>query len=123
MPAMDRWELSKRSELYTTNAIQCARQGRPPSNYYALVQAILQFQYQAMLPDVRIPMYVTLNQADEFFGPQAKKIPGMLTGLNQNQKFLRTLTYDTGTQFHDQPLGPNASQEFIFDWLNAVLGV
>jgi len=28
----------------------------------------------------------------------------------------------TGTQFHDQPLGPQASQEFIFDWLDAVLG-
>lgn len=123
IPPLDRWQLSKRSELYTTNALLCARQGKPPSDYYGLCQAILQFQYQSTLPNVRIPMYVCDNQFDEFFGPQARQIPGMLTALNSNQKFLRSLTEQTGTQFHDQPLGPHASQEFIFDWLDAVLGV
>ena len=122
MTPLERWELSKRSELYTTNALLSARKGRPPSDYYALGKAILAFQYQDVLPKIRIPMFVCDNQFDEFFGPQAKKIPSMLTGLNDDQKFLRSLTEQTGTQFHDQPLGPQASQEFIFGWLDAVLG-
>lgn len=122
MTPLERWQLSKRSELYTTDALVSARKGRPPSDYYALGKAILAFQYQDTLPKIGIPMYVCDNQFDEFFGPQARKIPGMLTGLNSNQKFLRSLTEKTGTQFHDQPLGPQASQEFIFDWLDAVLG-
>ena len=122
MTALERFTLSKRSELYTRNALLGARRGRPPSDYYGLIQAILAFQYQSTLPKVRIPTYVCDNQLDEFFGPQARKVPSMLTGLSANQKFLRTLTLATGTQFHDQPLGPQASQEFIFDWLGAVLG-
>lgn len=123
MTPLERFTLSKRSELYTRNALLCARQGRPPSDYYGLVQALLAFQYQSTLPKVGIPTYVCDNQLDEFFGPQAKKVPSMLTGLTSNQKYLRHLTLATGTQFHDQPLGPQAAQEFIFDWLDAVLGV
>jgi hypothetical protein len=122
MTPLERFTLSKRSELYTRNALVCARQGRPPSDYYGLIRAILAFQYQSTLPKVRIPTYVCDNQLDEFFGPQARRVPSMLTGLSADQKFLRTLTLATGTQFHDQPLGPQASQEFIFDWLGAVLG-
>jgi len=122
MTALERFTLSKRSELYTPNALQCGRRGVPPSDYYGLGKAILAFQYQDDLPRIRIPMYICDNQLDEFFGPQARRIPGMLTGLNADQKFLRSLTVQTGTQFHDQPLGPQASQEFIFDWLDAVLG-
>ncbi len=76
-----------------------------------------------MLPTVNIPTYVTVNQLDEFFGPQGEKVLGMLTSLTKNQKYRRSLTMATGTQFHDQPLGPQASQEFIFDWLDTVLGV
>ncbi|MBM3664835.1 MAG: hypothetical protein FJW92_03450 [Actinobacteria bacterium] len=123
MTPLERFTVSKRSELYTRNALVCARQGRPPSDYYGLLQAILAFQYQSTLPKVGIPTYVCDNQLDEFFGPQAKKIPSMLTGLTGDQKYLRHLTLATGTQFHDQPLGPQAAQEFIFDWLDAVLGL
>lgn len=123
MTPVERFTLSKRSELYTRNALLSARRGRPPSDYYGVVQAILAFQYQSILPKVGIPTYVCDNQLDEFFGPQARRIPAMLTGLDSNQKYLRDLTLATGTQFHDQPLGPQASQEFIFDWLDAVLGL
>lgn len=122
MTPLERFTLSKRSELYTRDALVRARQGRPPSDYYGLLTAVLAFQYQDTLPKVGIPTYVCNNQLDEFFGPQARKVPSMLTGLTSDQKFLRSLTLATGTQFHDQPLGPQASQEFIFDWLGAVLG-
>ncbi len=123
MTHLERFTVSKRSEIYTANALACARRGVPPSDYFGLVEAILAFQYQSVLPGVRIPTLVCLNQMDEFFGPQGRKVPAMLTGLGPNQKFLRTLTFSTGTQFHDQPLGPQASQEFICDWIAATLGI
>ncbi len=123
MPHVDQFTVSKRSEIYTQTALLCARRGQPPSDYYGVIKAILNFQYQSVLPTVNIPTYVTVNQLDEFFGPQGEKVLGMLTSLTKDQKYRRSLTMATGTQFHDQPLGPQASQEFIFDWLDTVLGV
>ena len=59
--------------------------------------------------------------------PRAKQINGCTDlgsdVVTKDQKYRRSLTMATGTQFHDQPLGPQASQEFIFGWLDTVLGV
>lgn len=123
LDALQRFQISKRSEIFTPEALTDARRGRAPQDYFGTLEAMLPFQYQDALAAITIPTYVCANQLDEFFGPQPRRAYGMLKSVPAQSKFLRSLNLASGAAFHDQPLGPQVSQEFIFDWLDTVLGV
>jgi hypothetical protein len=59
---------------------------------------------------------VTSNEGDEFFAGQSKEAFDLLR-LPDAKKQLLELTAAQGAQLHDQPMGPQVAQEYVFDWL------
>jgi hypothetical protein len=75
----EQFVIHKRSEILTTQALDDARAGRPPSDYFGVLEAILRFSYAADYRAITIPTLLTANDGDTFFGRQpyeALRSPG-----------------------------------------------
>ncbi len=123
-PDMSRTEqfvLYKRGEIFSRQVLEEARAGKPISDYYALVEQMLKFDFEADYKQIRIPTMLTSNQGDEFFADQPKEAFEFLTNVPASQKVLLNLTAAQGASLHDQPIGPQVAQEYIFDWLDDLL--
>ena len=118
MPRTDQFVLYKRGEIFSRQVLEEARAGKPISNYYGLVEQILKFDFESDYKQIRIPTMLTSNQGDEFFGAQPKEAFEFLTNVPPSQKVLLNLTAAQGASLHDQPIGPQVAQEYIFDWLD-----
>lgn len=114
---VDQFEIMKRGEIFTTQVQDDARAGKPPSDYYALLQAILPFDYTADYQAITIPTLLTQNQGDTSFGSQPQLAYSLLTKVPAADKKLVRFTAAEGAQLHDQPMAPQFAQETIFSWL------
>lgn len=121
--SLGRFTIHKRGEIFQRAMLRDARAGRPPSDYFGLLQSMLPFTYPADLAAVRIPTLVTANQNDTLMKGQSRKAYSLLRSVPAESKRLVGLTIAIGGQLHDQPVGPRVAQELIFDWLDDVLGV
>jgi hypothetical protein len=121
-PAIERWQIRKRGEIFSAQFMRDARANRPPNDYFQMLQATLPFTYADDLTRITIPTLVTHNQNDEFFDLQSRQCYRLLRSLPAEAKRLLPLTVSMGAQMHDQPLGPQVAQELIFDWLDRALG-
>ena len=110
--------IHKRSEIFTTQAQDDARAGKPPSDYFGLVEALSRFNYADDYRAITIPTLVTANQGDTFFGQQPHQAFGLLTNVPAADKKLIVFTDAEGAEGHDQPMAPQFSQETIFSWLD-----
>ena len=59
----------------------CARAGRPPSDYFGLLEAILRFDFTADYHAITIPALLTANDGDTFFGRQPYEAFSLLTSV------------------------------------------
>ena len=121
MPRTAQFVLYKRGEIFSREVLEEARAGKPISNYYGLVEQMLKFDFEADYKQIRIPTMLTSNQGDEFFATQSEEAFAFLTNVPASQKVLLKLTAAQGASLHDQPIGPQVAQEYIFDWLDDLL--
>ncbi len=121
MSRPDQFVLYKRGEIFSRQIQQEARAGQPISNYYGLIEEILKYDFEADYKQIRIPTMLTMNEGDEFFGEQPVQAFEFLVNVSASQKTLLKLTGAQGASLHDQPIGPQVAQEYIFDWLDGYL--
>jgi hypothetical protein len=117
IPIEDQFVIHKRSEIMTTQALEDARAGRPPSDYYGVVEAVLSFDVRADYREITIPTLVTANEGDTAFRAQPYEAYALLTKVPAADKKLVVFTSAEGAQRHDQPMAPQFAQEVIFGWL------
>ena len=117
----EQFTIYKRGEIFDKRIQDEARAGKPPSNYYALIESILPFEFGDDLRAITIPTMVTANQGDEFFADQSGQAFDMLDRVPASRKVLAKFTAAQGAQLHDQPFGPQVVQESVFDWLDEQL--
>jgi hypothetical protein len=113
----EQFVVHKRGEIFTTRTLEDARAGRPPSDYFGLLEAILRFDFTADYREITIPTLVTANEGDTFFGPQPDEAFDLLVKVPAADKKLVVFTSAEGAQRHDQPMAPQFAQEVIFGWL------
>ncbi|MFM7509909.1 MAG: hypothetical protein ACKO5A_10235, partial [Actinomycetota bacterium] len=107
------FELKKRLEIWTREALQQVRAGQVPSDWYAISRRMQEFAVTDLLGRITVPFLVTRHDGDAL-NPQAQQV---LDGLGSTEKQLRTFTYGQGAQLHDAPMAPQNRNEVIFDWL------
>jgi pimeloyl-ACP methyl ester carboxylesterase len=117
----EQFTIHKRSEIFTTQALEDARAGRPPSDYFGLLEAFLPFDYTDDFKAITIPTLLTANQGDPFFGTQPQLAFTLLENVPPADKKLIQFTSAEGAQLHDQPMAPQFAQESIFGWLDPIL--
>jgi pimeloyl-ACP methyl ester carboxylesterase len=117
----EQFTIHKRSEIFTVQALEDARAGRPPSDYFGLLEALLAFDYTDDFKAIKIPTLVTANQGDPFFGTQPQLAFALLENVPPADKKLIQFTSAQGAQLHDQPMAPQFAQESIFGWLDPIL--
>lgn len=118
MSRSDQFDIYKRGEIFSPAAQANARAGQPIADYYALLSAMLPFTFESDYRAITIPTMVTQNEGDQFFGNQPEEAFAMLDKVPANRKVLQHLTAAQGASLHDQPIGPQVGQEYIFDWLD-----
>jgi pimeloyl-ACP methyl ester carboxylesterase len=121
LPKETQFNIAKRGEIYNIQTMLDARAGKPTSDYFGVIEAILQFDFQQDYEQITIPTMITENQGDIFFAEQGAQAFKYLTNVPDDQKVLQSFTVEQGTQLHDQPNGPTSAQEDIFDWLDRYL--
>ena len=112
------FELKKRLEIWTREALQQVRAGQVPSDWYAISRRMQEFTVTDLLGRITVPFLVTRYDGDAL-NPQAQQV---LDGLGSTEKQLRTFTYGQGAQLHDAPMAPQYRNEVVFDWLGTHLG-
>lgn len=117
------WEafsLKKRLEIFSTKALEQARQGHIPTDFYGLSRSIMKIRSHDVANRITAPTLV-LDYEDE--GPypgQAKKLYDLLT---VSKKDLVRMTADVGAQYHDAPMAPQYRNEVVYDWLADTLHI
>jgi predicted alpha/beta-fold hydrolase len=117
------WEafsLKKRLEIFSTKALEQARQGRIATDFYGLSRSIMQIRSHDVAHRITAPTLV-LDYEDE--GPypgQAKKLYDLLT---VSKKDLVRMPADVGAQYHDAPMAPQYRNEVVYDWLADTLHI
>jgi pimeloyl-ACP methyl ester carboxylesterase len=113
----EQFVIHKRGEIFTTQTQDDARAGKPPSDYFGLLEALIGFDYADDYRAITISTLLTANQGDTFFGKQPRQAFDLLTKVPAADKKLIEFTSAEGAQLHDQPMAPQFSQETIFGWL------
>lgn len=121
MPRADQFRVYKRGEIFDKQVQEDARANKTPSNYYALLEKLLPFNYEQDYKQIKIPTMITLNEGDQFFGDQGHQAFDWLENVPGDKKKFLDLTAAMGASMHDQPIGPQVAQEYIFDWLDEVM--
>lgn len=121
MNRADQFRVYKRGEIFDKQVQNDARANKTPSNYYALLEKLIPFNYEQDYKRIKIPTMITINQGDQFFGDQGHQAFSWLTNVPANKKKFLDLTAEMGASMHDQPIGPQVAQEYIFDWLDQVM--
>ena len=115
---VEQFTIFKRGSIFDRQVQREARAGRPPSDYYGLLEKLLPFRFGKDFEEIRIPTLITANQGDEFFGDQPSQAFAMLDAVPRGRKALVNLTARLGASLHDQPTGPQVAEEIVFDWLD-----
>jgi pimeloyl-ACP methyl ester carboxylesterase len=118
---VEQFTIHKRSEIFTTQALEDARASKPPSDYFGVLEAFLPFDYTDDYKAITIPTLLTANQGDPFFGDQPHQAYALLDNVAPADKKLIQFTDAEGAQLHDQPMAPQFAQEAIFGWLDPYL--
>lgn len=130
-PRTTQWGIYKRGEIYSRQVLRDARAGRPPSDYYQLLENMLPFVFDDDLRRITRPMLLTRNQGDQYFNGGAGVPPTPTTGKYDQPTYAFSLlrkvpprhkkffdfTAAQGASLHDQPLAPQFANEVMFDWL------
>ena len=107
------FSLKKRLEIFSTEALDEARAGRIPSDWYGLAQAIKAFTLGDLVDKVKTPTLVVDYELETFYPGQAQELYDALPREKDYVKF----TVVQGAQYHDAPIGSQWHGEVVMDWL------
>jgi hypothetical protein len=118
---VERFTLSKRSELFGRPYLLAARAGRMFTDLYDLGQTVMKLNTTEAAPKVTSPALITYYQGDQFYsGPgQARAVYDLLPA--DLPKAFRVLTIAEGANYHDGPIAPQTRNQVVFDWLDGIL--
>lgn len=122
IPYINKFEINKRGEIFSRQVLREVRAGAIISDYYALLEAQLPFQFENDYRLITMPTLVTSNEGDTSFGGQSWQAYDFLENVPSSRKAYVRLTAQQDASLHDQPVGPQAAQEYVFDWLDEQLG-
>ena len=115
------FDIYKRGSIPTKQTQADARAGKPVSDYYGLLEALLTFDYAADYAAITIPSMLTENQGDQFFlqlgGGGLRQVDQRAT-RRQGSAAAHRAARRPG---YDQPNGPAGRAGYIFDWLDQYL--
>jgi Esterase FrsA-like len=112
------FDLKKRLEIFSTAALEEARSGKVPSDWYALSRRIQEFTLGDLVKRVKTPTLVVNYELENFYPGQAQELYDALPG----KKDLVTFTVVEGAQYHDAPIGSQWHGEVMMDWLQERVG-
>lgn len=118
--AVENFSLRKRLEIFSAEALEQARKGQIPTDWYGLNRTIKQFDNTSVLKQIQVPMLVTDYDLETFYPDQPKQVYDALTGKKKDYVIF---TIPQGAQYHDAPMAPQRHNEVIFDWLDETLGL
>jgi hypothetical protein len=107
--------LQKRLEIYTTDALDQARKGEIPSDWYTISRAIQGYDVTPFVKRITAPYLVIGYQGDTFFPGAPQQFFDLLPGRD---KTITTLTVAEGAQYHCAPMAPERRNEVVFDWMD-----
>jgi hypothetical protein len=109
--------LKKRLEIYSAEALEQARAGKVPTDWYGLSRTIAQFQIRDVAAQITSPVLIVDYEDEAFYPGQAKELEGLLSAPHTYVE----LTAETGSQYHCAPMAPQRRNEVVFDWLAETL--
>ncbi|GMU58231.1 MAG: hypothetical dipeptidyl aminopeptidase/ acylaminoacyl-peptidase related protein [Candidatus Xenobia bacterium] len=115
--AAERFNLLKRLEIYSREALLESRAGQVPSNWYQLSRTIQKFNVRDVAGKISMPALVLDYAQDNFVLGQAADLVALMPPGTP----LVTLGPDTGSQYHCAPMNPQWRNEVVFDWLEKTL--
>ena len=106
MPRVEQFTIYKRGSIFNRQVQREARAGKPPSDYYGLLESTLPFRFSRDFREITIPILGLANEGDPFFGSQPEQAYELLDSVPRSRKSLVYLTAQKGASLHDQPVGP-----------------
>lgn len=113
MPVSAKFTVLKRGEIYSNTFHSDALAGRPPTDYFGLLESMLRFDVADVIPKISAPTLVTMNEGDASFANSPKELYDML----KVEKDFVEFTAANGAQYHDQPMAPLFANEVVLDWM------
>lgn len=109
------FELKKRLEIYSSEALRQARRGKVPTDWYGLSHRIGEFQVRDVAERIRVPVLVVNYDLEQFYPGQAKELFDL---LRSDRRTMVDFTVAEGAQFHCAPMAPQWRNEVLLDWLS-----
>lgn len=113
-PPEDVFNLKKRLEIYSKEALREAREGKVPTNWYDLSRTMKGFRSDDVADKITAPTLVIAYQDEQFFTGQAQHLYDLITA----DKHMVTLDSSHGAQTHCAPMAPRYRNEVVYDWLD-----
>lgn len=107
------FELKKRLEIYSAEALHQARAGEVPADWYGLSRRIQEFQVRDLAREIEAPVLVVDYELEQFYPQQPQELLGLLRSPAEVVRF----TVEEGAQYHCAPMAPQYRNEVLFDWL------
>jgi len=109
-----RYTLSKRLEIFSTEALRQARQGQVPTDWYGLSRLIQEYRSDDVAAQIIMPTLVIDYEGEQFYPGQAQQLFDRLTA----PKDMVRLDSTHGAQLHCAPMAPRYRNEVVYDWLD-----
>lgn len=115
--AVERFTVTKRSELFGRQYLLAARAGRVFADLWDLGQTLMRMNVAKFVGRVTCPTLVTQYQDDAFVTGQGRKVYDLL----RCPKRFHVFTSAHGAEYHDAPMAPQTRNQVVFDWLDQTL--
>jgi hypothetical protein len=118
LDAVERFSVTKRAELFGAQFMLAGRAGEVFTDLWDLGQAVIKVNCSSVAGQVTSPTLVTQYQADAFYPGQGQQLYDM---LRRPKTFHEFSTAESGTEYHDAPMGPQTRNQVIYDWFDSTL--
>ncbi|GLW45075.1 alpha/beta hydrolase [Streptomyces sp. NBRC 14336] len=118
LDATEAYQLKKRFEPFSIEAMLAARRGRMFTDFWTAARRVVAMDITGVVRRIQAPTLV-LDYQDEAFYPGQ---PRQMYELLRTRKDYLKLTAATGAQLHCSPMAPQQHCEVVFDWLEDTLG-
>lgn len=118
--AVERFNLLKAAEGYSSEIMLAARKGQVFTDLYGLGSALMRFTVADVAHQVTAPTLVTAYADDQVVVPasgQGTEVYKLLTADKQFHQF----TAAEGAQDHCSPMAPQTRNQVVYDWLDGIL--
>jgi hypothetical protein len=109
----EKFTLRKRLEIYSREALEQARAGEVPTDWYGLSRRMQEYNVRDVASRISVPLLATSYQFEEFAPGQATELARMVGDNAEVVDF----TEAEGAQYHCAPMNPQWRNEVVLDWL------